>query len=50
MVLAIDMDGTLMKQYKVVRGALDFSGVAGRTRSRSKYGGESSRHMNWSTH
>jgi small subunit ribosomal protein S12 len=28
-------------QYKVVRGALDFSGVAGRTKSRSKYGGES---------
>lgn len=25
----------------MVRGALDFSGVAGRTKSRSKYGGES---------
>lgn len=29
------------KKYKVVRGALDFSGVAGRTKSRSKYGGKS---------
>ena len=26
-------------RYKVVRGALDFGGVAGRTKSRSKYGG-----------
>ncbi|GFZ49019.1 37S ribosomal protein S12, mitochondrial [Saitozyma sp. JCM 24511] len=25
-------------RYKVIRGALDFSGVAGRTRARSKYG------------
>lgn len=27
-------------RYKLVRGALDFSGVANRTASRSKYGGE----------
>lgn len=26
-------------RYKVVRGALDFGGVVGRTQSRSKYGG-----------
>lgn len=26
-------------RYKVVRGALDLGGVAGRTTSRSKYGG-----------
>lgn len=49
MILVFGKDGMLMKQYKVVRGALDFSGVAGRTRSRSKYGGQSSRHVNWST-
>ncbi|KAF8133645.1 hypothetical protein EV363DRAFT_1397066 [Boletus edulis] len=28
--------------YKMVRGALDFGGVAGRTQSRSKYGGTES--------
>lgn len=28
----------LTNSYKVVRGALDLSGVAGRTRARSKYG------------
>ena len=27
-------------RYKIVRGAEDLNGVAGRTRSRSKYGGE----------
>lgn len=27
-------------RYKLVRGALDFAGVANRRRSRSKYGGE----------
>lgn len=28
-----------MRRYKIVRGALDLGGVAGRTISRSKYGG-----------
>lgn len=28
-----------LHRYKVVRGALDFGGVVGRTQSRSKYGG-----------
>ena len=31
----------LCYRYKLVRGALDFSGVANRTASRSKYGGQS---------
>lgn len=29
-----------LRRYKVVRGALDFGGVVGRTQSRSKYGGK----------
>jgi len=28
-----------LHRYKLVRGALDFGGVVGRTQSRSKYGG-----------
>ena len=35
------IDGTDdVSRYKLIRGALDFSGVANRTKSRSKYGGE----------
>lgn len=36
-------------RYKLVRGALDFSGVANRTASRSKYGGESAHPLTLST-
>ncbi len=32
-----------MCRYKIVRGALDLNGVAGRTRSRSKYGSKSTK-------
>lgn len=34
----VDTEASLHR-YKVVRGALDFGGVVGRTQSRSKYGG-----------
>lgn len=36
-------------RYKVVRGALDFGGVAGRTRARSKYGSKFVTYRNVST-